>query len=379
MSDLKINYYEVLKDTPMWDLDETNKVALPVKTDDKKNISAENWKNVWMVEKGKYVKSFGQTRVMKSYPDNKKEEFILLVSGNGVLLKDVTLFKDKVDDCGCDGNPIALPTEVMKAMEAENKTENTEHKALDKEGAYLNKSKGFDTKGLYGFLLGAVIGAAIMWLSTKDKKKTIIGAVAGGVLGMIIGYFIGRRGTKKLETMDKLDQIERVANNTDVETVESGAKSDADNQGFFQLGQTYDFSLPYPVYALIYEEKTFFVAKDQKTNKKAIIKPNGKIRGKLIEVKEPAFFVPNPHTKKVERIVSQKPLPYLDLGNNIFIPLAVVDPDSMITPEEAMTFLTTGKGLENEVYVKGRYAGKRLFNLMYMPSHAVIINNKFGN
>jgi F0F1-type ATP synthase assembly protein I len=316
---------------------------------------------------------------MKSYPDNKKEEFILLVSGNGVLLKDVNLFKDKVDDCGCDGNPIALPTEVMKAMEAENKTENTEHKALDKESAYLNKSKGFDTKGLYGFLLGAVIGAAIMWLSTKDKKKTIIGAVAGGVLGMIIGYFIGRRGTKKLETMDKLNQIERVANNTDVETVEPGAKSDADNQGFFQLGQTYDFSIPYPVYALIYEEKTFFVAKDQKTNKKAIIKPNGKIRGKLIEVKEPAFFVPNPHTKKVERIVSQKPLPYLDLGNNIFIPLAVVDPDSMITPEEAMTFLTTGKGLENEVYVKGRYAGKRLFNLMYMPSHAVIINNKFGN
>ena len=375
MSDLKINYYEVLKTTPMWELDEMNKVALPIKKNQDENISLEKGRNVWTVEKGKYVKSFGQTRTLKT-PDNTKQEFYLLVNGNGVLVKDTTLFKDEVDDCGCDGNPIALPTEVMKAMEAE---ENTEHKEIDKESAYVNKKTGFDKSGIWGFLLGAAIGATIMWMSTKNKKKTIIGAVAGGVLGLIIGYFIGRRGTKKLETMDKLDQIEKAANNTDVPTVETGAKSDSDKQGFFQLGQSYDFSIPYPIYALVYEENTFFIAKDPKTKAKAIIKPGGKIKGKLIEVKEPAFFVANPKTKKVDRILSNKPLPYLDLGNSIFIPLAAIEPSSMITPEEAMKFLSGNGGLEDEVYVKGRYAGKRLFNLMYMPAHAVTLKQKIGS
>jgi len=378
MSDLKINYYEVLKNTPMWELDEMNKVALPIKKNPNENISLEKGHNVWNVEKGKYVKSFGQVRTLKT-PDNKKQEFYLLVNGNGVLVKDTALFKDEVDDCGCDGNPIALPTEVMKAMEAEMAEENTEHKALDKESAYVNKKTGFDKSGLWGFLLGAAIGAAIMWMSTKNKKKTIIGAVAGGVLGLIIGYFIGRKGTKKLETVDKLDQIERAAKDTDVENVEAGAKSDSDKQSFFQLGQSYDFSLPYPVYALVYEEKTFFIATDPKTGNKAVIKPGGKIKGKLVEVKEPAFFVANPKTKKVDRIVSNKPLPYLDLGKNVFIPLAAIEPTSMITPEEAMKFLSGGGGLEDEVYVKGRYAGKRLFNLMYMPAHAVTLKQKIGN
>ena len=40
MSDVKINYYEILKTTPMWELDDMNKVALPIKLKDDKNISA---------------------------------------------------------------------------------------------------------------------------------------------------------------------------------------------------------------------------------------------------------------------------------------------------------------------------------------------------
>ena len=53
-------------------------------------------------------------------------------------------------------------------------------------------------------------------------------------------------------------------------------------------------------------------------------------------------------------------------------------PTSMISPEEAMKYLNGGGGLEDDVYVKGRYAGQRLFNLMYMPAHAVIIGQKYG-
>ena len=178
--------------------------------------------------------------------------------------------------------------------------------------------------------------------------------------------------------MNKLQEIEKEAAYTDVSTVEAGAKTDSDKQGFFQLGQTYDFSIPYPIYAMLYENNAFYVAKD-KAGKKAIIKPNTKVKGKLVEVKEPSIFVADPSTKKVDKIVSKKPLPFLDLGNNIFIPLAVVEPTSMISPEEAMKFLSGGGGLEEEIYVKGRYAGKRLFNLMYMPSHAVIINKAYGS
>jgi len=376
MSDVKINYYEILKTTPMWELDDMNKVALPIKLKDDKNISA-NGGNVWNVEKGKYVKSFGQTRTLKSYPDNKKEEFLLLVNGSGVLIKDLSLYKDEVDDCGCDGNPIATPTDLNK-LEVENKEE---HKELDKESAFVNKSSSFDKSGLFGFLLGAAIGGAIMWYSTKDKKKTIIGAIAGAFLGMIIGYFIGRRGTKKVDTLNKLEEIERISNSeVPVVPEEPGIKAkedDSSKKGFFQLGETYELSIPYPIYALIYEKNTFYVASSKKGDK-AILKPNSRIKGKLVEVKQPGFFVANPTTKKVDKIVSKKPLPYLDLGNNLYIPLAVVEPTSMISPEEAMKYLNGGGGLEDDVYVKGRYAGQRLFNLMYMPAHAVIIGQKYG-
>lgn len=360
MSDVKINYYQVLNNTPIWDIDESNGVALIAKTEQGKK---------WTVDKDKYVKSFGQIRTLKT-PEQKKEQFLVLVNGNGVLIKEVKLYKDEVDDCGCDGNPIATPTDLDKLEEE------MVHSEINKESAYVNKNSRFDKNGLFGLFIGALIGSGIMWFSTKDKKKTIIGAFSGAVLGMIIGYFIGRRGTKKLETMSKLDEIERVANNTEVQNVDAGSKIDSDKQGFFQLGQMYDFTIPYPVYAMLLEDNTFFVAKDPKGNK-AIIKPK-KVRGKLVEVKEPNIFVADPVSKKVVKIQSKKPLPFLDLGNNIFIPLSVVEPSSMISTEEAMKFLSGDGGLDEDIYVKGRYAGKKLYNLMYMPNYAVTIKQKFG-
>jgi F0F1-type ATP synthase assembly protein I len=372
MNDVKINYYEVQENTPMWEIDEMNKVALPIGLKEGRDVRG---KNVWTVDKGQYVKSFGQTRNLKS-TSGKKEEFLLLVNGNGILMKDVALFKDEVDDCGCDGNPIATPTDLSKL----NETEAMEHKEIDKESAYVNKKSSFTKGRIAGVLLGAAIGAAIMWFSTKDKKKTIIGAIAGAVLGLVISYFIGRRGTKKLETMSKLEEIEKEAKNPTVETVKAGTenpKAASEEQSFFQLGETYEFSIPYPIYAMTYEDNTFYVATD-KNKGNVIIKPNTRVKGKLVEVKEPEFFVADPATKKVVKIKSKKPLPFLDLGNKMYVPLSVSIPTSMISPEEAMRFLNEGQGLDEEIYVKGRYAGKRFFNLMYMPAHAVILKKKFG-
>lgn len=362
MSEVKINYYQVLNNTNLWDIDESNGVALVSKTEQGKK---------WTIDKDKYVKSFGQVRNLKT-PDQKKEQFLVLVNGSGILMKEVKLYKDEVDDCGCDGNPIATPTDLSKLDEEE-----VVHKEIDKESAYINKKSIFDKSGLAGFFIGALIGTGIVWFSTKDKKKTIIGAISGAVLGMIIGYFIGRRGTKKLETVNNTNDIERKTNNTSVEEVEPGSKIDSDKQGFFQLGQMYDFTIPYPVYAMILEDNTFFVAKDPNGNK-AIIKPK-KVRGKLVEVKEPNIFVADPISKKVVKIQSKKPLPFLDLGNNIFIPLSVVEPASMISTEEAMKFLSGEGGLDEDIYVKGRYTGKKMYNLMYIPNYAVTIKQKFGN
>ena len=365
MSDVKINYYRVLKNnTPMWDIDETNGVALIVKTEQGKK---------WTVDKDMYVKSFGQTRNLRTQ-DQKKEQFLVLVNGNGVSMKDIELYKDEVDDCGCDGNPIATPTDLEKANET------VEYKKLDKESAYVSDSgtgkSRFDKKSVACFFAGASIGAAIMWFSTKEKKKTIIGAIAGGVLGVIIGYFIGRGGIKKTGVVENIDDISKKANTDNIENVEAGAKTDSDKQGFFQLGQSYDFSIPYPVYALLYEENTFFVAEDSKKGNKAVIKAGSKIAGKLVEMKDANFFVPDPKTKKITKIKSNKPLPFLDLGNNIFIPLAVVEPTSMFSSEQVKNYLS-GQGADEDVYVKGRYAGKKSYLLMCNPAYTAIIKQVF--
>ena len=88
MSDVKINYYQVLNSTPMWDIDESNGVALISKTEQNKK---------WTVDKDKYVKSFGQIRTLKT-PDQKKEQFLVLVNGNGILVIEVKLYKVVVDD-----------------------------------------------------------------------------------------------------------------------------------------------------------------------------------------------------------------------------------------------------------------------------------------
>lgn len=357
-----IKYYEVLNDATIYEMDDLRRVALPSRGQKGK---------VWKVGKGKYVKSFGQVGKYKT-PDG-KAEILLLVNGSGVNMKDLRLYADEVDDCGCDGNPVAKPSDLEKLNDA------TEHKELDKESAYVGKPKRkFDKSAVIGFLLGAAILGGAVWYKTKDKKKTFVAAVIGAFLGMISGYFIGKRGESKQAVVDTLEDIEREADSDKVEEVKNPTPADkADNKEFLQLGQSYDFVLPNNIYAMVYSGGTFYVARDK--NQSRISLKTGEIfKGKLIEVAEPQFFIADPKTKKVVKIKSKKPLPFLDLGKKLYIPLSVVDPKSIIDTQEAMDYLDGQRGLEGEIYIKGRYAGKRLYNLMYMPTHDRAIRQRFG-
>lgn len=358
-----IKYYEVLNDASIYELDDLRRVALPAPGSKGK---------VWKVGKGQYVKSFGQIGKYK-YPEG-KAEMLLLVNGSGVNMKDLRLYADDVDDCGCDGNPVAKPSDLEKLNAPKE-----DHQDLDKESAYMGKPKRkFDKWAIVGFFLGAAILGIAVWIKTKDKKKTAVSAAIGAVLGLVVGYFIGKRGESKQDTLDSIDDIERDSDADTVEEVKNPSEADkADKKEFLQLGQSYDFVLPNSVYAMLYGNSTFYVARDK--NKNRITLNKGEIlKGKLIEVAEPQFFIPDPKSKKVIKIKSKKPLPFLDLGNKLYIPLSVVDPASIITTQEAMDYLSGDGNLSNEIYIKGRYAGKRVFNLMYMPSHDSAIRAKFG-
>ncbi len=361
-----IKYYEVLNPAVIWKLDDMNRVATPEKSKSNKS---------WMVEKGKYVKSFGQSSRYKTHTG--KEELLTLVNGMGIKMSDVTLYADKVDDCGCDGNPVAKASDMEKLDDAV--AGNGDHKKLDKESAYLGGKKSkFDKSALVGFFIGAVIGTLVLWFSTKDKKKTIIGAVCGAIIGLVIGYFFGKRGETKQTTVEKLDEIEKEADADNVEPVTAPKEKDsANNKEFLQLGETYDFALPNSVYAMTYGNGSFYVAKN-KAGTRIKLNIGEVLKGKLVEVKDPQFFVPDPKSKKIIKVRSNKPLPFLDLGKKLYIPLSVVSQDSVIDTQQAMDFLTGGGSLDQEIYIKGRYAGKKSFNLMYMPTHDPAIRQMFG-
>lgn len=377
-SDLKIKYYEVLKETAFFNVDEKNKVGVPIRGKSGKK---------WTVNKGKYVKSFGDVRTLRT--QDGKHKFLILVNGAGILNDNVALYNDEVDDCGCDGNPIATPTDLQKLNGSKqldelneiNNVTNQNEKVMKNENVIENaKEKKTDKNGLIGFLIGAAIGGGIMWFSTKDKKKTIIGAVVGALLGMIFGYLIGRRGTKKIETVEDTEAIE-IKNNDDVEKSTSiDAKEETSNkkqtqekgsgEDFYKIGDEYTFTLPQNFSVMSYNEGTMFVSKD-KNNKKVILNKGQEISGKVVEIKNPNIFIFDPIEHNAVKIQSKKPLPYIKLKGtaNSYIPLSAITEDSIITKENAEDYLSGVDEMVDEIYVKGRYSGLKAFNLMYCPQY----------
>ena len=100
--------------------------------------------------------------------------------------------------------------------------------------------------------------------------------------------------------------------------------------------------------------------------------------GKLVQIEDPSFFIFDQADGKIAQIQSNKPLPFIDLGNNFFVPLAITDATANISADELNQFLDGTAPLTEESYVKGRYAGKRLYNLVYMPTHDPTIRSLVG-
>jgi hypothetical protein len=212
-----------------------------------------------------------------------------------------------------------------------------------------------------------------MWFTTHDKVKTVLGIIAGAILGGIIGRFIGRRGENVVD--------QKVYAPAEIEQEVAGAEKreeviqakDASKEMFLQIGQAYTFfNMPQSVSLLTLKDNAFWVAKDKSGNK---LKTDKSVTGMIVEAQKPVVFVLNPKTKNIEKWKSNKPLPFLEVGENLYIPLALTDSTSVVSEVEVQQYVNGMAGLSEEVYIKGRYAGKRFYYLTYVPQLADAIKN----
>jgi uncharacterized protein YcfJ len=349
MSEFRVKHYSVERNATVYKVDPYYNVAVPISKEGKHTY----------IQKGKIIKSLGEQKrlVLQS---REKFDFLVLVNGDAVKMDDVKFIKE--DDKCCDGDGSQENTEA-KYSESDKDKNKMPEKRPDK-SAYLNKSR-FDKGMVTGAIVGAVLLGAVLWFTTGGNKvKTMLGIVAGAILGGVIGRFAGRRGEKTISTTE--ESIEKEVADTSSATSsatsenERGAAKPADKELFLQIGETYLFTLAKPSPLLTYDNG-FYIVKDK--GKHSFV--SGTIKAKIVEANEPAMFVLNQATGKIEKKVINKPLPFLEVGKNLFVPMAFVSPTSIITPEEMKGYAAGAVKLDDEIYVKGRYAGKRWYYLTY--------------
>lgn len=351
MSDFRVKHYSVERNATVYKIDPYYNVAVP--------ISREG-KHVY-IQKGKVIKSLGETKRLM-LQSKERMDFLVLVNGDAVKMDDVKFIKED-DKCCQGGEQERTEDKYSESDKDKDKDKSVAEKRPDK-SAYLNKSR-FDKGMVTGAIIGAILLGAVVWFATGGNKlKTMIGIVAGAVLGGIIGRFAGRRGEKTISTTE--ESMEKEVN-TDVSSAtsgkERGAAKSAEKELFLQIGETYLFDLAKPSYVLTYDNG-FYIAKD-KDGKNPIL--SGTIKAKIIEANEPAMFVLNQATGKIEKRIINKPLPFLEVGKDLYVPMAFVSPSSVITGDEMKAYASGQAKLDEEIYVKGRYAGKRSYYLTYIP------------
>jgi hypothetical protein len=354
MEELRTKTFRVLRNTTAYSADGYYNVAVPKKRGDTGKHQH--------IPKGTLVKSLGNKKRLM-LQSKEKPEFLILTSGDAVKMEDVEPYEEEKDE-----QWVEMPSD-----------ENLEEIEKPMERAYVTK-RGVDKGMVWGIIIGAILFGAVTWFVTKSKTKAFFGMVIGGFVGGVVGRFMGRSGEKVISSGEKISssEIERAAGSLLSASAKTEGLKPAENEPFLQLGKEYLFKLAQPAYVVTMKDGVFYVVTD-KNGKRVSLDDKNRIRGMVVEAGSSIVFAYDPAKNRIEKWQSNKPLPLLEVGDNLFVWMALVEPSSVITDEQFNAYVGGTDKLEEEIYIKGRYAGKKQYFLMYMPRLAGEIGNKIGN
>lgn len=344
---VNIKYYSVDNTATIYEPNTYHNYATPKKSKRGKHLN---------IQKGKVLKSFGETKRLK-LSTGEKPEFLILINGDAIKNNAVKLYKANVSDVHAGGSPIVNSSELSKA---------------GKETAILEESgftggKKMDKLAISGLFVGAVVGGAMLWYKTRQKSKVFIGIFIGAIIGLIIGLIISKTKGKE----GKNDIVDKIDSESDFDlsknTPKKGTPSTADAK-FLQTKKEYEFYVPQAVYASKKVGNTMYIATDKKKNK-IQLQPYKKYTGILETVNNPEIFIVDRRKKAIRKGKITKPLPYFKMAKDIYVPLSSVHDKAIIVAKEVQEFVNNKNNIDDDVYIKGRYGGKRYFNLLYLPQY----------
>lgn len=386
MSSIQLKYFEAAKAVTIYHIDAYNGIAYP-----KENAKGRHLR----FKEGKIFKGFGQVKRFKLFT-GEKVALLLLHTGDAVRADSVRavtaselaqraqrqevehnthhhahqLWEGEPVEDMADAFESAFAASKDKQGKNKSETPKTEHK-----GGLMNNMT-LDRNAVIGLIAGAIIGYFITHRFTKDRKKAFIGAIIGAALGGCIAFFIGRSGYSKGKSVG-FDETEATtdAKESDLQVKEGEQLDKADGKEHLKLGEVYDFTVVQPTYAMMLGNGTFYVARDMQ-GKKLALRPKVRYKGKLVHVKQPKLFMVD--GGKVRAVTSRKPIPFLRMEKNLFVPLAATNKSSLISEGELDKFLQNKGKANADIFVKGRYAGKKKYFLLYFPAHESKIRQRFG-
>ena len=344
---VNIKYYTVVSTATIYEPNTYHNYATPKKSKRGKHLN---------IQKGKVLKSFGETKRLKLSTGD-KPEFLLLINGDAIKNSDVTLYKANVSDIHAGGSPIVSSDELTKAGK---------ETAIIEESSFTGGKK-VDKMAISGLCVGAVVGGVMVWYKTKDKNKVFMGIFLGAIIGVIIGLIISRT-TKKKPQSDIVDKIE---GESDFDLSQNKPKKDTPataDAKFLQTKKEYEFYVPQAVYLSKKVGNVMHIAVDKNKNK-IQLQPYKKYAGTLEIISNPEIFLLDRRKKAIRKGKVTKPIPYFKLGNDIYVPLSAVHDKAVITENEVNDFINSKANIDDDVYIKGRYGGKRYFNLLYLPQY----------
>lgn len=344
---LNIKYYSVTHGATIYEPNTYHNVATPKKSAKGKHLN---------IQKGKVLKSFGETKRLK-LSTGEKTEFLLLINGDAIKTSHVKLYKANVSDIHAGGSPIVSSEELAKAGK--------ETPLFEESG--FGEGKKLDKLALSGLVVGALVGGGLVWYKTREKNKMLMGIFLGAIIGVVIGLIISRTSKKKGEN-DIVDKIEKESDfDLSKNKPKEGTPTTADAT-FLQTKKEYEFYVPQAVYASKKVGNTMHIATDKK-GKKIKLEPYKKYSGKLETINNPQIFLLDRRKKSIRKGTVTKPIPYFNLGKDVYVPLSAVHDKAIIVEKEVVDFINNRGNIDDDVYIKGRYGGKRYFNLLYLPQY----------